>query len=389
MVSTRNQRKASGEELLGPLLVHRKPRSKRGNTTGENKQDTSNDGDRITKLEQQVENLSASILKLVESLKTGKSSRPSTSYEPDQKLKKKVVEDSEDEDDIQADPTKKEVESAEELPELKQPDVTLTLMTRPADTEDTYNYEELFHVNIQSSGAVTLSTLSLSPTQCSDIGKLQEKFKDLFHDVQGLPPQRAIEHEIQLVGDSPLPNLGLYRTSLMESDEIKKQIQGLLEQGVIKPSCSPCGSLALLVPKKDGGWRMCVDYRALNKITIKNRYPLPRIDDLLDQLHGAHYFTKLDLKSGYHQVRIHEEDTWKTAFKTKQGLFEWLVMPFGLCNAPATFMRLMNEVPRPFIDDFVIVYLDDILIFSVTWEDHLHHIAQVLEVLRTNQLQLN
>ncbi|CAL9018893.1 unnamed protein product, partial [Prunus brigantina] len=105
--------------------------------------------------------------------------------------------------------------------------------------------------------------------------------------------------------------------------------------------------------------------RALNKITIKNRYPF------------------------YHQVRIHEEDTWKTAFKTKQGLFEWLVMPFGLCNAPTTFMRLMNEVLRPFIDDFVIVYLDDILIFSVTWEDHLHHIAQVLEVLRTNQLQLN
>ncbi|CAL8994908.1 unnamed protein product [Prunus brigantina] len=197
----------------------------------------------------------------------------------------------------------------------------------------------------QSSGAVTLSTLSLSPTQCSDIGKLQEKFKDLFHDVQGLPPRRAIEHEIQLVGDSPLPNLGMYRTSLMESNEIKKQIQGLLEQGVIKPSCSPCGSPVLLVPKKDEGWRMCVDYRALNKITIKNRYPLPRINDLLDQLHGARYFTKLDLKSGYHQVRIHEEDTWKTAFKTKQGLFEWLVMPFGLCNAPATFMRLMNKKP--------------------------------------------
>ncbi|KAI5350207.1 hypothetical protein L3X38_003098 [Prunus dulcis] len=204
----------------------------------------------------------------------------------------------------------------------------------------------------QSSAAVTLSTLSLSPTQCSDIGNLQEKFKDLFHDVQGLPPRKAVEHEIQL-----------------------KQSQGLLEQGVIKPSCSPCGSPVLLVPKKDGGWRMCVDYKALNKITIKNRYPLPRIDDLLDQLHGARYFTKLDLKSGSHQVCIHEEYSWKIAFKTKHGLFEWLVMPVGLCNAPATFMRLMNEVLRPFIDDFFIVYLDDILIFSVTWEDHLHHIA--------------
>ncbi|CAL2244417.1 unnamed protein product [Prunus armeniaca] len=195
----------------------------------------------------------------------------------------------------------------------------------------------------------------------------------------GLPPRRAVEHEIQLVGDSSQPNLGMHRTSLMESDEMKKQIQGLLEQGVIKPSCSPCGLPVLFVPKKDGGWCMCVDYRALNKITIKNRYPLLRIDDLLDQLHGARYFTKLDLKSGYHQVRIHEEDTWKIAFKTKHGLFEWLVMPFGLCNAPATFMQLMNEVLRPFIDDFVIVYLNDILIFSVTWEDHIHHIAQVLE----------
>ncbi|XP_061988451.1 uncharacterized protein LOC133706921 [Rosa rugosa] len=179
----------------------------------------------------------------------------------------------------------------------------------------------------QCADAVTLSAMTLTPSQCSDIGKLQKEFKDLFHDAQGLPPRRAVEHEIHLVGDSPLPNLGLYRTSLTESEEIKKQIQELIEQGVIKPSCSPCGSPVLLVPK-DGGWRMCIDYRALKKITIKNRYPLPRIDDLLDQLHGARYFTKLDLKSGYHQVRIHEEDTWKTAFKTKQGLFEWLVMPF-------------------------------------------------------------
>ncbi|CAL2257590.1 unnamed protein product [Prunus armeniaca] len=193
-----------------------------------------------------------------------------------------------------------------------------------------------------------------------NIRKLQEKFKDLFQDVHGLRPRRAVEHEIQLVGDSPLLNLGLYRTSVTESDEIKKQIQGLLEQGVIKPSYSPCGSPVLLVPNKNRGWRMCVDYKALNKITIKNRYPLSRIDDLLDQLHGASYFTKLDLKSGYHQVCIHEEDTCKTAFKIEQGLFEWLVMPFGLCNAPATFMRLMNEVLRPLIDDFVIVYLDDI-----------------------------
>ena len=156
----------------------------------------------------------------------------------------------------------------------------------------------------------------------------------------------------------------------------------MLKKGFIRPSTSPCGSPIVLVRKKDGSWRMCIDYRALNKITIKNHYPLPRIDDLLDQLKEAVYFTKLDLHSGYHQVRVAEQDAWKTSFKTKQGLYEWMVIPFGLTNAPATFMRLMNDVLRPFLDDFVIVYLDDILIFSKTWEEHLKHVKQILDVLK-------
>ena len=168
--------------------------------------------------------------------------------------------------------------------------------------------------------------------------------------------------------------------------EIKKQVQDLLDQGAIRPSTSPCGSLIVSVPKKDDTWRMCIDYRALNKITVKNIYPLPRIDDLIYQLKHVVYFTKLDLRSGYHQIRIADNDVWKNTFKTKQGLFEWLVIPFGLCNALATFMYIMNDVFRPFLDDFVIVYLDDILVFCKNWEDHVNHVTQVLETLRKEKL---
>jgi hypothetical protein len=184
----------------------------------------------------------------------------------------------------------------------------------------------------------------------------------MFKEPKGLPPKRGIQHEIQLQQDCPLPNIGMYRMSVMENAEIKKQIQELLDKGVIVPSSSPCGSPIVLVPKKDGMWQMCVDFRALNKIIFNN--------------------------SGYHQIRIVEGDTWKTTFKTKQGLFEWIVMPFGLCNAPATFMRVMNDVLRPFLDDFVIVYLDDILIFSKSREEHIEHVKKVLDVLRKEQLFL-
>jgi hypothetical protein len=134
---------------------------------------------------------------------------------------------------------------------------------------------------------------------------------------------------------------------------------------------------------------MCVDYRALNKITMKNRYPLPHIDDLLDWLKNVVYFTKLDLRSGYHQIRVAEQDAWKNAFKTKQGLFEWLVMSFGLCNALKTFMCVMNDVFVPFLDDFVIVYLDDILIFSGNWDEHVRHVKQVLDTLKRENLYVN
>eukprot|EP00253_Pinus_taeda_P033506 PITA_33506 len=189
-------------------------------------------------------------------------------------------------------------------------------------------------------------------------------------------------HDIILQQDVPLPNIVMHRLSALENAEIKKQVQELLEKGFIRPSTSACGSLIVLVRNKYRSWRMCIDYQALNKITIKNRYPLPRINDLLDQLKEVVYFTKLDFHSGYRQVRVAEQDAWNTAFKTKQGLYEWLVMPFCLTNAPATFMRLMNDVLGPFLDDFIIVYLDDILIFSKTWEEHLIHVKQTLDVLK-------
>ena len=203
-----------------------------------------------------------------------------------------------------------------------------------------------------------------------------------------LPPQRAVDHAVELTPGAVPPCQRIYRLSPLESAEVQRQTTELLEKGFIRPSQSPYGAPIIFVPKKGGQLRMCVDYRALNKITVKNRYPLPRIDDLLDRLQGAQYFTKLDLQSGYWQVRIREGDEAKTAFRTRYGHYEWRVLPFGLTNAPATFQSLMNDVLRPFLDDFVVVYLDDILIYSTTAEQHLRHLDLVLGALQQSQLYL-
>ena len=212
-------------------------------------------------------------------------------------------------------------------------------------------------------------------------------FGDVFpEDLYGLPPQRQVEFRIDLVpGATPVAK-SPYRLAPTEMKEMSLQLQELQGKGFIRPSHSPWGAPVLFVKKKDGSMRMCIDYRELNKLTIKNRYPLPRIDDLFDQLQGAKYFSKIDLRSGYHQLRVQEDDIPKTAFRTSYGHFEFTVMPFGLTNAPAVFMDLMNRVCKPYLDKFVIVFIDDILIYSKTKEDHDNHLRLLLELLRKEKL---
>ena len=228
---------------------------------------------------------------------------------------------------------------------------------------------------------------SLPPSE-PQIKEILEEFKDVFPNElpNGLPPARSQDFKIELVPDAAPIKKGLYRLSTKETEELRSQLHDLLEKGFIQPSSSPWGSPILFVNKKDGGFRLCVDYRALNKVTVKNSYPLPRIDDIFDQLTGAKFFSKIDLRSGYHQIRLHKDSIPKTAFRTRYGLFEFTVLPFGLTNAPSTFMSLMNDVFHECLDKFVIIYLDDILIFSPTFEEHLHHLKTVLELLRRHKL---
>jgi hypothetical protein len=203
------------------------------------------------------------------------------------------------------------------------------------------------------------------------------------------PPIRSISHHINLIPGASLPNKAAYRLTPIDNEEVKKQVQDLLDKGLVREILSPCAVSTVLSPNNDGGWRMCIYSRAIKKITIRYIFPLLRMDDLMDCLSEASYFSKIDLKSRYHQIRMREGDEWKTTFKTNEGLFEWLVMPFGLTNAPSTFMRLMNEVLRDFIKKIVIVYLDDLLVFSKTKEEHLRHLTIVMERLQREKLLIN
>ncbi|GJR10501.1 putative reverse transcriptase domain-containing protein [Tanacetum coccineum] len=206
-----------------------------------------------------------------------------------------------------------------------------------------------------------------------------QNFPEVFlEDLSGLPPTRQVEFQIDLIpGVAPVARAP-YRLAPSEMKELSDQLQELSDKGFIRPSSSPWGAPVLFVKKKDGSFRMCIDYRELNKLTVKNRYPLPRIDDLFDQLQGSSVYSKIDLRSGYHQLRVREEDIPKTAFRTRYGHYEFQVMPFGLTNAPAVFMDLMNCVCKPYLDKFVIVFIDDILIYSKNKKEHEEHLKAIL-----------
>ncbi|KAJ8753515.1 hypothetical protein K2173_022756 [Erythroxylum novogranatense] len=201
------------------------------------------------------------------------------------------------------------------------------------------------------------------------------EFPDVFpEELLGLHPEREVELSIEVVpGTAPI-SIAPYRMAPTELKELKLQLQELLDKGFIRPSVSSWGAPVLFVKKKDGTLRMCIDYRQLNRVTVKNRYPLPRIDDLFDQLKDAGVFSKIDLRSGYYQLRVKDVDVPKTAFRTRYGHYEFLVMPFGLTNAPAAFMDLMNRVFKPYLDQFVVVFIDDILVYSRTEQDHSEHL---------------
>ncbi|GKF24869.1 putative reverse transcriptase domain-containing protein, partial [Tanacetum coccineum] len=231
------------------------------------------------------------------------------------------------------------------------------------------NKSLIIHGDGSTQGNVTrLNIISCTKTQ---------NFPEVFpEDLPGLPPTRQVEFQIDLVpGAAPVARAP-YRLAPSELKELSEQLKELSDKGFIRPSSSPWGAPVLFVKKKDGSFRMCIDYRELNKLTVKNRYPLPRIDDLFDQLQGSSVYSKIDLRSGYHQLRVREEDIPKTAFRTRYGHYEFQVMPFGLTNAPAVFMDLMNRVCKPYLDKFV----------TKNKKEHEEHLKQILELLKKEEL---
>ena len=213
------------------------------------------------------------------------------------------------------------------------------------------------------------------------------EFPDVFpEELPGIPLEREVDLSIEIMKATVPMSRELYKMALTEMKELKSQLQELLDKGFIRPSVSPWGAPVLFVKKKDDTLRMCIDYRQINKVIVKNKYPLPRIGDLFYKLKGAGVFSKIDLRSGYYQLRVKEVDVPKIAFRTRYGHYEFLVMPFGFTNAPEAFMDLLNRVFQPYVDQFVVVFIDDILVYSKDAKEHEKHMRIVLETLRKKKL---
>ncbi|GBG75843.1 hypothetical protein CBR_g21087 [Chara braunii] len=249
--------------------------------------------------------------------------------------------------------------------------------------------------NIEEMGVCFLHALPPHDASLTDsssdprITELLDAYGDVFEGPHGVVPDRPIRHEIILEDGAVPPRGWIYRMSEEELSVLRAQLDDLMEKGWIRPSSSPYGAPVLFVRKKNKDLRLCIDYRKLNMQTIRNAGPLPHIDDLLERLGDAKFFSKLDLTSGYHQLEIRQEDRYKTAFKTRYGHFKWLVMPFGLTNAPATFQAAMTTEFRHMLDRFVLIYLDDILVYSRSLDDHVKHLRTVLERLRQAKYKAN
>lgn len=277
----------------------------------------------------------------------------------------------------------KQIELHTEIPHAEHdiPCAPVELLTAMQFRRQAHTFDHIFLVTVED------ITVENEPEQTEQLREILQLYKDVFRDElpEGLPPERTTFHSIPLKEGSVPPARRMYRLSRLEAEEVKRQVLSLLQKGLIQPSSSPYGAPVLFAPKPDGTLRMCIDYRALNKQTIKNRYPLPRIDDLLDKLHGAKYFSSLDLTQAYYQVRLKPEDVPKTAFTTPDGLYEFKVLCFGLSNAPATFQTIVNTIFSDCVGKFLLAYLDDLMIYSKTLEEHYSHLKIVLSRLREHQ----